>query len=246
MAERVGPAAITDFLNRVLAGGALAVAELEAKARAAGLLGERQQIQHAKAFKKAKKSLGIRSVRDGFGVGGKWAWLLPPQSVPLATDSRSNPEVDVDGHARPDPVANAPDGLPPELEGCRLPQQWANGVARLDHDRAPADVPLIRWRQFLGDCYTFLNSSENWPERAAMLGWDALALFGCHRARPLDHLGHAGLLWPVNGGRLVELHRDWAVIERSAGKSRHVYHRRTVHAANVTLPWVGLRQRSAG
>jgi len=52
-------AAITDFLNRVLAGGALAVAELEAKARAAGLLGERQQIQHAKAFKKAKKSLGM-------------------------------------------------------------------------------------------------------------------------------------------------------------------------------------------
>ncbi len=54
-------AAITDFLNRALAGGALAVGDLEAKARAAGLLGEGQQIQHAKAFKKAKKELGIRS-----------------------------------------------------------------------------------------------------------------------------------------------------------------------------------------
>ena len=52
-------AAIADFLNHVLAGGALAVAELEAKARAAGSLGERQQIQHAKAFKKAQKSLGM-------------------------------------------------------------------------------------------------------------------------------------------------------------------------------------------
>jgi hypothetical protein len=62
-------AAITDFLNRALAGGALAVGELEAKARVEGLLGERQQIQHAKAFKKAKKGLGIQSIRNGFGSG---------------------------------------------------------------------------------------------------------------------------------------------------------------------------------
>ncbi|HWX34167.1 MAG TPA: hypothetical protein VNZ53_42935, partial [Steroidobacteraceae bacterium] len=35
-------------------------------------------------------------------------------------------------------------------------------------------------------------------------------------ARPLDHSGGAGLLWAINGGRLVELHRDWAVIELAA------------------------------
>src|ERR1700730_17802650 len=34
--------------------------------------------------------------------------------------------------------------------------------------------------------------------------------------RPLDHPGGAGLLWAINGGRLVELHRDWAVIELAA------------------------------
>jgi hypothetical protein len=43
-----------DFLRRSLAGGALSVLELEVKARAAGLLRERQQIQ---AFIKAKKHL---------------------------------------------------------------------------------------------------------------------------------------------------------------------------------------------
>jgi hypothetical protein len=74
-------AAITDFLNRALASGSLAVGELEVKARAAGLLGERQQIQHAKAFTKAKKALGIRSLRDGFGRGGNWAWFMPPQTI---------------------------------------------------------------------------------------------------------------------------------------------------------------------
>ena len=32
--------------------------------------------------------------------------------------------------------------------------------------------------------------------------------------RPLDYLGSAGLLWAINGGRLLELHRDWAVIDQ--------------------------------
>jgi hypothetical protein len=46
---------------------------------------------------------------------------------------------------------------------------------------------------------------------------------GCHRARPLAHPGGAGLLWAINGGRLLELHRDWAVIELAANGSRHVF-----------------------
>jgi len=46
---------------------------------------------------------------------------------------------------------------------------------------------------------------SRWVERAAALGWDALALFGCCRHCPLDRPGGAGLLWLINGGRLVEL-----------------------------------------
>jgi len=68
----------------------------------------------------------------------------------------------------------------------------------------------------VGDCNNFLTSNENWAERAAKLGWDAPALFGCRRNRPLDYLGDAGLLWFINGGKLFQLHRDWAVIERTA------------------------------
>jgi hypothetical protein len=37
-----------------------------------------------------------------------------------------------------------------------------------------------------------------------------MALFGCAPKRPLDYSGRAGLIWAMNGGRLVELHRDWA------------------------------------
>jgi hypothetical protein len=84
-------------------------------------------------------------------------------------------------------------------------------VACLDPDRPPNDVPRHRWRQFVEDCKKFLSPSENWAKRAARLGWDAMALFGCAPKRPLDY---SGLLWAINGGRLIELHRDWAVIDR--------------------------------
>jgi hypothetical protein len=64
-------------LRDALAGGALDVAELEVMARASGLLGERQRISSAKGFKRAKESLGIKSVRSGFGTGGGWLCELP-------------------------------------------------------------------------------------------------------------------------------------------------------------------------
>jgi hypothetical protein len=120
----------------------------------------------------------------------------------------------------------------------RIPSGWIDGVARLEHHRPLTDIPPHRWRQFLSDCNKFLTGGENWAGRAAELGWNAATLFGCHRARPLAHPGGAGLLWAIQGGRLVELHRDWAVIELAANGSRHVFERRRVDAGNVTLPWI--------
>jgi hypothetical protein len=43
----------------------------------------------------------------------------------------------------------------------------------------------------------------------------------------------------------MRLYCDWAVIERAGDGTEQVHHRRRI-AANVTLPWVGLRLRSAG
>jgi hypothetical protein len=59
-------------------------------------------------------------------------------------------------------------------------------------------------------------------------------LFGCRRHRPLDRPGGAGLLWAINGGRLVELRRDWAVIELAENGSQRIVDRRRleVPAAN--------------
>jgi len=225
---------ILDFLQRSLATGAVGVPELEVRARSAGLLGERQQIRHAKAFKKAKKALGIQSIRNGFGSGGKWKWLMPPQAAPeIGSVANSAWATNVQ---RPVRDSELPDKSFAALESPSVVQQWLEGVQRLDYVRPPA-VPPIRWQLFLGDCHSFLSSSEKWAERAAALGWNTLALFGCHRTRPLEHLGSAGLLWAINGGKLAELHREWAVIERGNDKSRQIFHRRRQDEAMVTFPW---------
>ena len=89
MPSRRSDVLVTEFLRDSLAGGALGVTQLEVMARAVRLLGERQRIAHAKVFKRVKKSLGIRSVRNGFGDGGEWLWQLErqpasPVSKPLA------------------------------------------------------------------------------------------------------------------------------------------------------------------
>jgi hypothetical protein len=59
----------------------------------------------------------------------------------------------------------------------------------------------------------------------------------CAPKRPLDYLGSAGLVWAINGGRLLELHRDWAVIDIPVHGSQRIFYRRNVDAAKISLPW---------
>jgi hypothetical protein len=203
---------VTEFLRVALAGAPISVSKIEEMARAAHLLGERQRITNAKLFRRAKESLAVKSVREGFGTGGGWFWELP-----------SNPDV----ASAPLPITR----LPVVRTKPHVPTEWVEGVARLPYQCPLAEVPPHRWRQFVQDCHNFLNSREGWAERAARLGWDAWVLFGCRRP------GGAGLLWAVGGGRLVELHRDWAVIELAQNGSQRIFERRRVDASNISLPW---------
>src|SRR5947207_3295409 len=79
---------ICDFLRKSLSAGPVSVAELEEKARAAGLLKPDKRITHAKVFRAAKKELGIRSRREGGPVGGKWIWSI---DLPLIEDEPPGP-----------------------------------------------------------------------------------------------------------------------------------------------------------
>jgi hypothetical protein len=102
----------------------------------------------------------------------------------------------------------------------KIPREWAEGFARLDSDRPPGDVPLKRWQQFVDDAGRFLDSP--FCAVAAALGWGPLDLFGCNRDRPFVRIDQAGLLWLLNGAKLVALSENTATIETPAG-SRQTY-----------------------
>jgi hypothetical protein len=63
-----------------------------------------------------------------------------------------------------------------------------------------------------------------------------MSLFGCAPRRPLDYSGSAGLLWALKGGRLVQLHRDWAVIDVPVNRSERIFYRRNVDVAKIGVP----------
>jgi hypothetical protein len=204
----------------VLADDSVDVPKLEVMARAAGLLGEQQRIANAKPFRKAKNALGIESVRDGFGAGG-WRWKLPRDReapTPLSREA---------------PAASSIKRQHVQTKR-RVPLDWVEGVDRLQYRRPMTGLPQHRWRQFVDACTNFLSSTQ--AERAAQLGWDAWALFGCRRDRPGG--AGAGLLWAVNGGKVVEVHRDWALIELAGNGAQRIFDRRRVLAGDAALPWI--------
>ena len=114
------------------------------------------------------------------------------------------------------------------------PRAWAEALARLDPARPPGDVPASRWVQFIDDCGRFLD--DGWASSAEALGWRPLDLLGCDRERQFAGVEPAGLLWCLEGGRLVAITADTAVIETSTGH-RQTCQRRPVEVGCVVLAW---------
>ena len=79
MPHRRSQATVTQFLRDALAVDELGVPELEARARATGLLGERQSITHIKVFKRA---ISWHKVASG------WIWSSQSVAVAIATTER--------------------------------------------------------------------------------------------------------------------------------------------------------------
>jgi hypothetical protein len=114
-----------------------------------------------------------------------------------------------------------------------VPPAWAEGFAQLDPTRPPGDVPPRRWLQFVDDVGRFLDS----PFRAvaAAEGWGPYDLFGCDRDRPYARIDQAGLLWLLNGDKLVDLTESTATIETKPGQ-RQTWHRKPSLPGRV-LAW---------
>jgi hypothetical protein len=88
--------------------------------------------------------------------------------------------------------------------------------------RRPEYVEPERWQQCLIDAQRFLAA---WGDKALALGWTADELFGLHDppARPhpsysrLSRYDCTGLLWLLQGRRVVALSADTAAIECGNG-----------------------------
>jgi hypothetical protein len=87
-----------EFLTWALQPGRRLVRDIEASARAEGLLGERQRIDNAKSFQDAKNVLKVVVEREGFGPGSKVYWRLPD------IDSGQDAHTDGDATAQATPT----------------------------------------------------------------------------------------------------------------------------------------------
>jgi hypothetical protein len=111
---------------------------------------------------------------------------------------------------------------------------WAEALARLNPARLPSKMTLGRWEQFIDDCGRFLD--QGWAAQAEGLGWGPLDLFGCDREPALADDDHAGLLWCVEGGKLVMMSAHAAIIETATGQQR-TFHRRNNRPGELALAW---------
>jgi putative DNA primase/helicase len=72
-----GKVDVAEFLKEILADGPVDVLEVERRARQAALLGETKRIRENKAFRDARKELGVQSKHEGFGPGSRYLLSLP-------------------------------------------------------------------------------------------------------------------------------------------------------------------------
>jgi hypothetical protein len=167
---------------------------------------------------------------------------LTPPKVPKAPKATSTISLGSSGAGRSEiQRLEAAADTPPDAEeessaiveyAGGAPRAWPEALASLDPNKPPQHVPPHRWRRFIDDCGRFLDSG--WADRAAAFGWEPLDLFGCNPKR--HHIFPLGLLWEVNGGRLIALHRDGAIIEIKGG-GRQSYRRQPVEVGRVVLAW---------
>jgi hypothetical protein len=113
------------------------------------------------------------------------------------------------------------------------PRAWAEALARVDPGNPPADVPPKRWLRFIDDCGRFLD--DGWAPSAEALGWGPLDLFGCDCLKPFARINRAGLLWLLNGRKLLVLAADAAAIAGLSGGI--IKYRRCLNEPGTVLAW---------
>jgi hypothetical protein len=113
-------------------------------------------------------------------------------------------------------------------------EEWQRGVSQLDVQRPPKSVPQACWQKFVANAARFLTGP--FAEQAGALGWSGPDLFGCDRDRPFGRIDQLGLLWLLDGGRVMALTANTATIKTSNG-SILTYRRRVGKESSKVLAW---------
>lgn len=109
---------------------------------------------------------------------------------------------------------------PGAVRFATLPADWREGLDVLARMQAPERFGEPQWKRLVADA---LSLGDRWGERAHVLGWTTLDLFGCSPgfARRLDRDGLAMLL---RDRPIVALDEATATIE-NAGRARTRFYR---------------------
>jgi hypothetical protein len=133
-------------------------------------------------------------------------------------------------HTKPGPEVMEASAATPT---SNVPLGWIHGLFRLDPNSSPGDVPKRYWQQFIIDARRLVKYGT--VVQAAALGWTTLDLFGCDRTKPFARIDQAGLLWLLNGDRLIALTENTATIETRTG-ARQTF-RRKPNEPDRVLAW---------
>ena len=169
-----------------------------------------------------------------FTVSGDRLTVTAPRPLPAEfVDQLRRAKGEVIALLAADPVSSLEERAAIVEYGAAVPRSWAEGFARLDPARPPADVPLRRWQQFIDDIGRFFDGG--FAARAAALGWGPFDIFGCDRDRPFARIDRLGLGWLISGNRLVDLCENTAIIQTWTG-TRQTWRRKPSEPGRV-LAW---------
>ena len=93
-----------EFLQNVLAGGWMEVADIAAEAISAGLHSDGKELKDNKPMRTARSTLKIETKRMGFGKGARYFWAFPgtpwAPSTPMGAHSNDGAPMDLEGAHR--------------------------------------------------------------------------------------------------------------------------------------------------
>jgi len=164
---------------------------------------------------------GGQRATGGTGAGTDYE-ITPTAQIP-PIEPQKNAEK---SHVRTTETQKNTERSQPQTEGVNsfisyFVSSYARVLATLEA-RCPEHVPLRCWQRAVEDGKRFL---AQWGRQAAALGWTAGDLFGLHQPPAKPHPSYSrlsrydctGLIWLLQGRRVVALTAETAAIENPSG-----------------------------